>query len=183
VRVVAGVAGGRTLVAPAGRTTRPTSDRVREAVFSTLTSLEAVEGADVADLFCGSGALGIEALSRGARHVTFVDSDAAAIRAVTVNLAMIPERGADTTVARRDVLRFLEGPGRWDLVLADPPYRFGQWVELLDRLEGRAATVVAESSDPLQPGPAWESVKVKRYGGTVVTVVRSARQASREGEI
>jgi 16S rRNA (guanine966-N2)-methyltransferase len=152
-------------------------------MFSVLVSLGAVEGADVADLFCGTGALGIEALSRGARHVTFVDSDAAAIRAVNTNLAVIPERAADATVTRRDVFGFLESPGRWDLVLADPPYRFSRWDDLLVRLEGRAGALVAESTSPLRAGPAWETVKVRRYGGTVVTVLRAAPQASREGEI
>jgi 16S rRNA (guanine966-N2)-methyltransferase len=152
-------------------------------MFSVLVSLGAVEGADVADLFCGTGALGIEALSRGARHVTFVDADAAAIQAVAANLEVIPERASDATVIRRDAFRFLESPGRWDLVLADPPYRFSRWEDLLLRLEGRTGVLVAESTSPLRAGPAWETVKVRRYGGTVVTVVRGARQASGEGEI
>lgn len=152
-------------------------------MFSVLASLGVVEGAGVLDLFAGTGALGIEALSRGARHVTFVDSGAVAIRTVSANLAAIPERVVDTRVRRADAFRFLDAPGSWDLVLADPPYRFGRWPDLLARLEGRAMTLAAESTEPLRPGPAWETVKVKRYGGTVVTVVRKARQASGEGEI
>jgi 16S rRNA (guanine966-N2)-methyltransferase len=182
VRVVAGLARGRPLVAPPGRTTRPTSDRVREAVFSVLTSLAAVEDADVADLFAGSGALGIEALSRGARQVTFVDSDPSAVRAVVANLAVIPERTGAGTVVRDDVFRFLAREGRWDVVLADPPYRFNRWDELLRGLEGRVGVLVAEAAEPLRPGPAWETMKVKKYGGTVVTVVRTARKASGEGD-
>jgi 16S rRNA (guanine966-N2)-methyltransferase len=155
---------------------------VREAVYSILTSLAAVEGADVADLFAGSGALGIEALSRGARHVTFVDSDPVAARAVSTNLAVIPERAGAGTVVQEDVFHFLGKEGSWDVVLADPPYRFNRWDELLARLERRAGVLVAESGDPLRHGPAWETMKVKKYGGTVVTVVRTARKASGEGE-
>ena len=87
MRVVAGTAGGRKLQAPPGRDIRPTSDRVREAVFSSLDSMGAVGGASVVDLFCGSGSLGIEALSRGAASATFVDNDPAAIATVRANLA------------------------------------------------------------------------------------------------
>src|ERR687892_855757 len=86
VRVVGGSARGRTLVAPPGGRTRPTSDRVREAIFNALWSRGAVEGARVADLFAGSGALGVEALSRGAAHATFVDSDRAARAAIHRNV-------------------------------------------------------------------------------------------------
>jgi 16S rRNA (guanine966-N2)-methyltransferase len=88
VRVVAGAARGRPLRAPAGRGTRPTSDRVREAMFSMLASMDALEGAVVVDLFAGSGALGIEALSRGAGRAVFVDDDRSALDAVQANLAL-----------------------------------------------------------------------------------------------
>src|SRR5258706_7562012 len=87
MRVVSGTAKGRKLVAPAGRSTRPTSDRVREAIFSMLASLDALEGAIVVDLFAGSGALGIEALSRGAAHATFYELDREAVAAIETNLA------------------------------------------------------------------------------------------------
>ncbi|MFN2506284.1 MAG: RsmD family RNA methyltransferase, partial [Acidimicrobiales bacterium] len=89
MRVVAGLAGGRRLQAPEGRSIRPTSERVREAVFASLGSLGAVQGARVLDLFAGSGALGIEALSRGARSATFVDSDLRAVAAIRANLAAV----------------------------------------------------------------------------------------------
>ena len=87
MRVVAGEARGRRLVAPEGTDTRPTLDRVREAVFNALASQDAIDGARVLDLFAGSGALGIEALSRGAAHATFVDTDRAARRVIDQNLA------------------------------------------------------------------------------------------------
>src|ERR687889_1762341 len=102
MRVIAGTYGGRRLQAPPGTDTRPTSDRVREALFSILG--ERVEGARVLDLFAGSGALGIEALSRGAAEATFVDKAPAAIRAVRANLEAV---GADADVRRSDARRFL----------------------------------------------------------------------------
>jgi 16S rRNA (guanine966-N2)-methyltransferase len=118
VRVVAGRLGGRRINAPRGRATRPTSDRVREALFSLLGP---VEGASVLDLFAGSGALGIEALSRGAAAVDFVETDARAVAAIRANLdALGLERAR---VHRRDALGYLRaGAGPYDLIFADPPY-------------------------------------------------------------
>jgi 16S rRNA (guanine966-N2)-methyltransferase len=119
VRVVAGKHGGRRLRAPSGRGTRPTSDRVREALFSILGP---VEGLDVLDLFAGSGALGIEALSRGAARVTFVERDHRAADMIRANLEGL---GEDGDVVVRDALGWLRAarPGTaYDLVLVDPPY-------------------------------------------------------------
>src|SRR3984885_12266790 len=122
VRVVAGRFGGRSLVAPRGHATRPTSDRVREALFSILG--EAVVGARVLDLFAGSGALAVESLSRGASEAVLVDSSAAAVAAIRRNLSAV---GVDAQVRRQDVLRYLEGARRdarqHDMVFLDPPYR------------------------------------------------------------
>ncbi len=135
MRVIAGRWGGRRLQAPPGDATRPTSDRVREALFSVLG--DRVDGARVLDLFAGSGALGIEALSRGAASATFVDSAPAAIRSLTANLSAL---GADAEVRRADVRRFLgaaSATGRhYDLVFLDPPYR------LAGRLGGAGAAGV-----------------------------------------
>jgi 16S rRNA (guanine966-N2)-methyltransferase len=149
---VAGVYGGRRLQAPAGRSTRPTSDRVREALFSILGP--AVEGARVLDLFAGSGALGIEALSRGAAGVVFVDSDARAVAAVRANLAAI---GAEAAVHRREAFAWLAAAdGTFDLVFADPPYSSagrtaGRLDELLPpRLTDSSLTVTeSDKRDPL----------------------------------
>ena len=102
MRIVAGRWGGRRLTTPRGAAVRPTADRVREALFSILGG--AVEGARVLDLFAGSGALGLEALSRGAAEATFVDSAAAAVGAVNANLVAL---GGDAEVRRADALRFL----------------------------------------------------------------------------
>ena len=117
MRVVAGEFKGRRLVAPRGTRTRPTADRVREAVFSMLGD---VSGARVLDLYAGSGALGIEALSRGAESALFVERDQRAVAALGRNLEAV---GADADVRRQDVLRFLARPeGTFDLVFCDPPY-------------------------------------------------------------
>jgi 16S rRNA (guanine966-N2)-methyltransferase len=180
MRVVAGVAKGRPLKAPAGRVTRPTSDRVREAIFSILTSLGSLEGAVVIDLFAGSGALGIEAISRGAASATFVDRDPAALAAIEANLAVLGDRAGRAAVVRSDVLRWLERSHRAagvEIVLADPPYEFDDWAGLLTRLSDRVGVVVAESAAELETFPGWETVKVKRYGGTVVTVMQPHAQS------
>src|SRR5437016_4554650 len=144
MRVVAGRFKGRTLQAPRGPDTRPTSDKVREALFSVLVS---VEGARVLDLFAGSGALGIEALSRGAAQATFVDDDERALASVRRNLANLD---ADADVRRTDALAFLRSkPGPFDLVFVDPPYssapRLGQRLsELLPPVLSGDARIVTE---------------------------------------
>jgi 16S rRNA (guanine966-N2)-methyltransferase len=167
VRVVAGVAGGRRLQAPAGRETRPTSDRVREAIFSSLESIDAVRDASVVDLFCGSGALGIEALSRGAASAVFVDDDPVAVATVRANLASTGVEGGE--VVRADAVRWLDGDAACDLALVDPPYSFNGWNTVFSRL--RAKLAVAESDRELEIPPGWKIVRRKRYGGTVVHLV------------
>lgn len=170
MRVVAGAVGGRRLTAPAKGGLRPTSERVREAIFAMLGSRGGVEGATVLDLFAGTGALGIEALSRGAASATFVDDDAAAVAAVRANLASTGLEG-QAEVVRADALRFAEGAGRtWDLALADPPYGFDAWDRLLAVLP--AALAVLEAEGPVDPGEEWDVLRARRYGGTVVTLAR-----------
>lgn len=199
MRVVAGQARGRLLRAPAGDAVRPTRDRVREAVFAMLTSAGALEGAVVADLFAGSGAMGIEALSRGAAEATFVDSDRRSVEAVWANLEVLGPLGAGRArVVRAEVLGWLEaaagrgaglpGPagaaGPFDLVLCDPPYDFARWDELLGRLgpllrAGEpAAVVVAEAAAAVQPPPGWRALKSRSYGTTVVTLASPEIQAT-----
>src|SRR5947209_1526528 len=118
MRVVAGIAGGQRLRAPKGDSIRPTSDRVRESIFNSLDSLGAVEGAAVADLFAGTGALGIEALSRGAVSAVFVDDDRAAVAVVRANLDATGLAGPHATVVQSDVLRWVRTAPPVDLVLA-----------------------------------------------------------------
>jgi 16S rRNA (guanine966-N2)-methyltransferase len=177
VRVVAGTYKGQRLEAPR-RSTRPTADRVREALFSMLGP---VRGLDVLDLYAGSGALGIEALSRGAASATFVDSDGAAIRAVRSNVARLGI--AEARIIRADALAFLSAAGRrgeqWDLVLCDPPYRLAHRLgEPLGRLLGRVlasgARLVCESSarQPLEID--LPLLKERRYGDTRIAIYEQA---------
>ncbi len=169
MRVVAGLAGGRRLQVPPGRRLRPTSERVREAVFSSLHSLGVLEGATALDLFAGTGALGIEALSRGAVAVTFVEADPAAVAAIRANLEATGLEGG--TVVQADVGRFLDDPGPTvDLAFADPPYAFSAWPSLLARLPAQLAVV--ESRRPVEVGEGWAVVRAARYGDTHVTTVR-----------
>jgi 16S rRNA (guanine966-N2)-methyltransferase len=173
MRVVAGEAKGRRLAAPDGADTRPTSDRVREAIFNSLASMDALDDAKVLDLFAGSGALGIEALSRYAAHCTFVERARPALDAIRANLDVtgLSDR-ANVVVA--DAMTFVsQGKAAdFDLVLADPPYDFSQWEELLDGIT--TARVVAESNRTITPPEGWEVVREKRYGKTWVTFLERA---------
>jgi 16S rRNA (guanine966-N2)-methyltransferase len=169
VRVIAGSHRGRRLRAVPGTGTRPTADRVREAIFDVLGSLVDLEGLAVGDLFAGSGALGIEALSRGAASVVLVETAPAALAAIEDNLRAL---GLDdrATVVGEDALRFVGRPHHFDVALCDPPYEFGAWERLLAGLD--ATLAVLESGRPLDVPVGWENVRNKHYGGTLVTVVR-----------
>ena len=119
-RIIAGTHGGRRLNVPAGSGTRPTSDRAREGLFSSLQSLTELEGADVLDLYAGSGALGLEAVSRGAAKATLVEHDPSALAVLRAN---VQELGLEATVVDADVERFLSRePSPYQVVLLDPPY-------------------------------------------------------------
>ena len=170
MRVVAGSAGGLRLIAPEGHATRPTSDRAREATFNSLGSLGLVEGATVLDLFAGSGAMGIEALSRDAAHATFVDNDERARTAIRTNLETT-KLGDRATVVAADAFTFLRAADRtFDLAVLDPPYAFNRWSDALAALP--AGVAVLESDRPIDPGAGWAVVRSRRYGTTVVTVCR-----------
>ncbi len=172
--------------APPGRTTRPTSDRVREAMFSMLASMGIIEGATVLDLFAGSGALGIEALSRGAARATFVEHDRAAVVAIRANLTVVGAGPDRATVVCTDAVSYAAATAPVDVTFADPPYRFSAWPELAAGLAGRTDLLVAESGATWIPGPQWETVKERRYGGTVLTIAqpiaRSRSQVRQEGK-
>lgn len=176
MRIVAGRFGGRRIEAPAGKRTRPTADRVREAVFSMLGD---VEGLTVLDLFAGSGALGLEALSRGAETATFVDCDRAAAAAVDRNLASL---GVEATVERLDAFAFLDraraAGARYDIVFVDPPYSSA--CRVAETLATRLPEVLTETycivseSDkraPLQlPFPLDRE---RAYGDTLIRIHRA----------
>ena len=144
-------------------------------MFNSLYSLDAVEGATVLDLFAGTGALGIEALSRGADHAVFVERDRDAVEALRANLEAT--RLADrATVAVSDVDRYLAAAGRagtrFALALVDPPYDYDDWADLLPRLP--ADLVVIESDRELDMPDSWVVHRSKRYGSTVVTLTSTA---------
>jgi 16S rRNA (guanine966-N2)-methyltransferase len=177
-RIVGGIAKGRRLAVPA-RGTRPTSDRAREALFNSLGGLLDVAGARVLDLFAGSGAVGLEALSRGAAAVIFVENDRTAHEVLRQNIATVGLGG--TEVHRRPAATFLVAGGAdqpFDLVFADPPYAFGEQplgallATLADPqwLAPSAVIVVERSARGTEP--QWpdsiEPVKHKRYGEGVL---------------
>lgn len=165
MRVVAGELRGRRIEGPPGTDTRPTTDKVREATFNALGSLDLVRDALVVDLYAGSGALGIEALSRGAAHCTFVERDRSALRTLRDNLGTL-DLGERSRVAAGDALVLAAGLEA-DLVLADPPYGFDRWDELLAVAPG--PFVVAESGRELADVAGWTIRRSKRYGRTWVT--------------
>jgi 16S rRNA (guanine966-N2)-methyltransferase len=172
MRVIGGTARGRRLVAPHGTDVRPTGDRVREAVFNTLGSMDEVVGRRYLDLFAGSGALGLEALSRGAEHCVFVDSSRRSLRTVRDNVASLGFAERSEVIAS-DALRYLrETDPTVDVALVDPPYAFDDWSSLLRLVPARL--VVAESDRPVAPPAGSEVLRERRYGGTVVTMIQLA---------
>ena len=174
MRVVAGRFGGRRLQAPPGGATRPTSDRVREALFSILG--DAVAGARVLDLFAGSGALGIEALSRGAASATFVERAPPALHALRANLAALAIDAEVHAVDARRFLRAASDAGRqYDLVLLDPPYRQSARLgpELSKALVGvpaPGALVVTESDRRAPLALNLPLDDERRYGDTLIRI-------------
>ncbi|HSK25412.1 MAG TPA: 16S rRNA (guanine(966)-N(2))-methyltransferase RsmD [Jiangellales bacterium] len=185
MRIIAGSARGRRLSAPPGRDTRPTSDRVREALFSAVESRHgSLSGARVLDLYAGSGALGLEALSRGAAHVLLVESDARALRTLRANVAAVARPGARPLHA--DVGRVLAaGPDRpYDLVLADPPYELGSadvggvLESLRDHGWLAPSALVVVERPTRGDGTAWpegyEPAGDRRYGETTLWYGRPA---------
>lgn len=179
MRVTGGVARGRRLFAPRGLDIRPTSDKVREAIFDLLGPAGA--GGTALDLFAGTGALGIEAASRGARAVLLVDRDPRAIAACRRNAAAVPELASAIRIARAEALGFLRradpAPGA-DLVLLDPPYAFDRWEALLEALAACGAVrpggiVVCERSARAAhvERPGFRTVRSARYGDTAVDLL------------
>ena len=174
MRIVAGSRRGHRIAAPKGVVTRPTGDRVREAVFSLIGP---VEDAAALDLFAGSGAMGLEALSRGASSCLFVERDRGAARVIQANLEKLRLTGA--VVANRDVASVLRDERdrgrRYDLVLVDPPYE--EWevhqatlAELMPAVLAAEALVVVETSEKVEPELPLALVTTRRYGSARITV-------------
>jgi len=174
MRIIAGSRKGARIFAPKGREVRPTGDRVREAVFNLVGP---VDGMEVLDLFAGSGAMGLEALSRGAASVTFVESDRSAAEVILRNLDKLELKGAN--VLREDAGRKLAsdaaGGKRYDLVLIDPPYRMLPRVlptlaAHLPAVLAPGGLVIVESDAREEPGLPLPKRTSRRYGSVRVTV-------------
>ena len=169
MRIIAGEQRGRRFDAPKGLVTRPTSDFVRETAFNLIGP---VDGADAIDLFAGSGGLGLEALSRGARRVVFVDADRDACRTIERNLERLGLHGA---VIRQDVFRALAGErGSYQLVLCDPPYGFDAYERLappVARILAPGGVVVLQTAAKLEPELAGLAIRTSRkYGSARLTL-------------
>ena len=173
MRVISGTHGGRRFETTAGRDVRPTSDRVRESMFNTLFSMGVLDGTIVADAFAGSGALGIEALSRGAEHVIFIEQEPRAVATVTANLEALDLMDR-ATIIRGDALEVLPRLTDVEVALCDPPYSFDEWASLARTCP--AAVLVAETGSALTGVESWEDSweihRSRRYGRTHVTVLR-----------
>jgi 16S rRNA (guanine966-N2)-methyltransferase len=170
VRIVGGSHKGARIYAPKGRDTRPTSDRVREAIFGILGS---VEGGCVLDLFAGSGALGLEALSRGAETAVFVESDPGAVKTIERNLEKL---GLEGRIVRADVRRYLPREcERYDVVFVDPPYELVESLRMslaehLPRVVADGGTVVYETAAGVEPELPLHVRSTRRHGSTQLTV-------------
>lgn len=180
LRIISGKWRGRKLAVPAGDATRPTADRTRETLFSMLVSrLGSFEGLKVADLFAGSGALGIEALSRGAGHCLFVEQDAAAIRAIRQNLANLQATG-ESDVRAGSVLGLGVAKSPLDLIMLDPPYATGAGEVALEKLArlgwiGEATWISLETMVNELPKPRGFVVESDRKVGKArITLLKLA---------
>ena len=178
MRIIAGLYRGREIVSPPGKDTRPTSNRAREALFSMLVSrVGSFEGLAVADLFAGSGSLGLEALSRGAAHCTFLEIDPAALAAIKTNVAKM---GAEATVRAGTAENFHGGP--FDLVFCDPPYLSGLGHKALARITvapgGWASIETARTENVEVEG--YEVDTVRKYGKAKITLLRRLPDAADE---
>ena len=178
LRIIAGQWRGRKLQAPAGDTTRPTADRTRETLFSMLVSrIGDFEGLAVADLFAGSGALGLEALSRGAASCIFVEQDTAALRALRANIANL-NAAPQSDVRAASVLTLGPAKAPLDLILLDPPYNSGAGAVALDKLQrlgwiGEGTWISLETAAGEEPKvKGLEAVADRKVGKARITLLR-----------
>ena len=179
MRIVAGDWRGRNLTTPPGKSTRPTADRTRETLFSMLASrLGSFEGLRIADLYAGSGALGLEALSRGAAHVTFVETDRAAIKAIEANVTAL---GADgRSVIRATSAATLPSSEAFDLVIADPPYQPGSGTAVAAAVaksgwltRGGWMAIETHKGEAVAPPDGWEIDAQRDVGRARLTILRA----------
>ena len=188
IRIIGGKHRGRMLETPVGEATRPTSNRAREALFNILMHANWREDEDggtsplidarVLDAYAGSGALGLEALSRGAAHVTFLDKDAAAIKSIGDNLRKLGETAA-AKVVRADATRPPPAREPCDLVFLDPPYRSGEAVAAITALAnagwmapGAVVTVELAYNEDIAPPHGFEAIDERRYGAAKIVILK-----------
>jgi 16S rRNA (guanine966-N2)-methyltransferase len=191
IRIIGGRHRGRSIETPAGSETRPTASRAREALFNIVAHADWRDGqglggasplveARVLDAFAGSGALGLEALSRGAAHATFLDNDGAAIKTIGENLRKLKETAA-AKVVRADAVHPPPSREPCDLVFLDPPYRSGLAAPALAALaaagwiaKGTIATVELANTEDLGPPPGFEQIDERRYGAAKILILKYA---------
>jgi 16S rRNA (guanine966-N2)-methyltransferase len=190
MRIIGGQARGRRLLAPTGRGTRPTADRVREAMFSMVAARRDLGGARVLDLFAGSGALGLEALSRGAIHCTFVEADRRCCRLLAQNAAQLELAGQTAVLPLRVEVALGQlgaGTADFDLVLADPPYADDPWpllaaLSATGRLAPEVLVVVEHAARREVPerGGGLRRLLTRRYGDTAISLFARGEPAPEE---
>jgi 16S rRNA (guanine966-N2)-methyltransferase len=187
IKIIGGKHRGRSIETPAGSETRPTASRAREALFNIVVHADwrddgasPLVDARVLDAFAGSGALGIEALSRGAAHVTFLDNEGTAIKVIGENLRKLKET-ATAKVVRADAARPPPAREACDLVFLDPPYRSGLGSPALTALaeagwiaKGTIATVELANTEDLSPPPGFEQIDERRYGAAKILILKYA---------
>jgi len=173
MRVISGSAKGRKLVVPSGDHVRPTKDRVKEAIFNSLHSYGLVENRSFLDLFSGTGSLGIEALSRGAKSAVFIDHHTEAIDCIILNVEKL-NYGSTSKILKTDALSFLERDDYFDVALLDPPYKYEHWGTLLKRVN--AHSIVIESSEQVTLESDWEIIKSQKYGQTNLLIASRQRK-------
>lgn len=179
MRIIGGRFKGRRIISPKGTRTRPTTDQVREAAFNLLNARLSLEGIEVLDLFCGSGALGLEAISRGAASATFVDMSRDALRTVADNASALGVAD-QCSFLMRDGLRYLASPAtpEYDLILADPPYRFPSVGDLpvraIEKLRA-GGLLLLEHDAHIRFDPSAVTVESRSYGRTIVSIFRASQ--------
>jgi len=171
MRVIAGSARGRKIVAPEGRNTRPITDRAKEGIFNMLLPIIELDDVQVLDLFAGSGSFGIECLSRGAGHVTFVERDRGAAAVINKNLETLGFSDR-STVLNSTVESVLRTTPAVDLVFCDPPYADDVWSTLTPLIKSQVIVGHAEFDVPLDDG--WAELKRRQYGRAHIVIAEAA---------
>lgn len=171
VRIIAGTARGRKLVAPPGQNTRPITDRAKEGIFNMLASLGGVEDCVIVDLYAGSGSFGIECLSRGAASVTFVEQGRDAVATIRKNLETMGFEDR-ATILPTSVMLAAPSLGRADVAFCDPPYKLAVWEELF--LNVKADVLVGHAERTIELSNGWSELRRREYGRAKILIAEPA---------